>query len=64
MTVGQKAGKRLAERIEGFSEFALAITGLRAIGPLSIYFTCEFITDTTRELSLCKQNESVLTSQL
>src|ERR1700681_2036109 len=39
------------------------MTILRAISPLSTYFTCELITRTTKELSLCKHNESVLTSQ-
>ena len=64
MTVGPKgAGERLACARRGFGRFELGIARLRAISLLSTYFTCEFTPDTTKELSLCKQNESVLTSQ-
>src|SRR3979490_3577903 len=63
MSWPKRRGERLGEASPGFSQFAFDIMILRANSPLSIYFTCEFITDTTKELSLCKQNESVLTSQ-
>jgi hypothetical protein len=43
----------------GFSGFLLYVAELPTIDKLSVYFTCNFIIDTTKELSLCKQNESV-----